>query len=130
MRQILSLLDFANVKKISKTATFRQSGVTFAGTILNGALSAVFYILAARILGPASFGLLIVAIAALTLIADIGDLGTDTGLVRFVGKFAKNDLTKVKRFLKLGLEVKVAVLLIVLLLGWLLVGFVHHLNIF
>lgn len=124
MRRFLTSLDFFSVKRIYKAATFRQSGVTFAGTILNGILSAVFYILAARILGAASFGLLIVAIAALTLIADIGDLGTDTGLVRFIGKYAKKDLTKVKRFLKLGLEIKVAVWLFVLLLGWLLAPYI------
>jgi len=124
MRQFLKFFDFFNVKKIYKAATFRQSGVTFAGTILNGVLSAVFYILAARILGAASFGLLIVAIAALTLIADIGDLGTDTGLVRFIGKYVGKDITKVKRFLKLGLEIKVAVWLFVLLFGWLLAPYI------
>jgi len=108
------------LRDITSTSTFRQSGITIAGTLANGALSAVFYILVARILGPANFGLLTVAIATLTLIADIGDLGTDTGLVRFVGKYLAKDVAKVKRFLKIGLEVKVAVWLFVLVLGWIL----------
>lgn len=107
-----------DLRQIISTSTFRQSGITLAGTITNGALSAVFYILSARILGPASFGLFTIAIATLTLIADIGDLGTDTGLVRFIGKYTKKSKQKVARFLKLGLEVKLAVWLVVFIIGW------------
>ena len=118
MKRFFALLKVFDIRKISKTATFRQALITFFGTITNGALSAVFYILAARILGPANFGLLTIAIATLTLIADIGGLGTDTGLVRFVGKYVKKSKDKVSRFLKLGLEVKVAVWLLVLITGW------------
>lgn len=109
-----------NLKEIASTATFRQSGITFVGTVVNGVLSAVFYILAARLLGPANFGLLIVAIATLTLIADIGNLGTDTGLVRFIGKYLGKNSEKVLRFLKLGVEIKMGVWLFVLALGWIL----------
>jgi O-antigen/teichoic acid export membrane protein len=113
-------------REIVSTSTFRQSLVTFSGVVLNGALGAVFYIISARFLGPAAFGLMSVAIAALTLITDIGDLGTDTGLVRFVGKHIKEKPQKAFRFLKLGLEVKIIVGLTVLLLGWLLAPFVAN----
>ena len=98
------------MKSIFATATFRQSGITFTGTLINGVLGAVFYILVARFLGPASYGLLAVTITVLTLVADIGDLGTDTGLVRFVGKFINTDKLKAYRFLKLGLKVKLLVI--------------------
>ena len=99
------------------TATFRHSTITFAGTFANGVFGAIFYILAARFLGPAAFGLLSVALAVLTLTSDIGDLGTDTGLVNFVARNFDNDETKAKRFLKLGFEIKIAVWLVILGFG-------------
>ena len=107
-------------RSVFATKTLRQSGITLAGTIANGALGAIFYIVAARFLGPASFGLMSVAIMVLTLVADIGDLGTDTGLVRFVGKYIKTNRSKAYRFMKLGLEVKLVVGLLVFVAGWFL----------
>lgn len=118
MKRIIRIIPGRDlVKNIFATATFKQSSITFMGTVLNGALGAVFYILAARFLGPASFGLMSVAIAALTLISDIGDFGTDTGLVNFVAKYAKSDKNKANRFLKLGLKLKVVVGTIVMVTG-------------
>src|SRR3989344_830448 len=112
------LQDYRNlIVSPLRTATFRQSTITFGGTIANGLLGAAFYILAARALGPAAFGLLAIAISLLTLVSDIGDLGTDTGLVNFVGRFIASDLDKAKRFLKLGLKIKLTVWLVVLSLG-------------
>lgn len=90
----------------------------------NGALGAVFYILAARILGPSSFGLFTVSILTLTLVSDIGDLGTDTGLVRFVGKYQKKSPLKAKLFLKLGFKVKTLVWVFASFAGWLLAPFI------
>jgi O-antigen/teichoic acid export membrane protein len=117
---------YSLVGNIFATATFRQSGITFSGTFINGALGALFYILAARYLGPASFGILTVAITTLTLIGDIGDLGTDTGLVRFVGKYRKKNEKKADKFLKLGLEIKLVVSLVILVLGFLLSSFLAN----
>ena len=108
------------IRGIFETATFRQTLITTFGTIVNGALGAIFYIFSARYLGPAGFGLMIVAITVLTLVSDISDLGTDTGLVRFVGKYISVDLDKARRFLKLGLEIKLVVWVTVLIIGWLL----------
>lgn len=108
---------FSYFGSILSTATFKQSSITFTGTILNGALGAVFFILVARFLGPAEFGLMSVAIATLTLLGDIGDLGTDTGLVNFVSRNVKKDPEKAKRFLKLGIKVKLAAWIFVLVVG-------------
>ncbi len=113
-----------NIKNVLGTATFRQSLITFFGTAANGALGAVFYIIAARILGPSSFGLLTVTILVLTLVSDIGDLGTDTGLVRFVGKYQKENPEKAKLFLKLGFKVKALVWLFASLIGVVLAPFI------
>lgn len=94
------------LKSIIKTATFRQSQITILGTIINGALGALFYIVLARFLGPSDFGLLTISLAALVLIADIADIGTNTGLVRFVSSNLTVNKEKAYKFLKLSLEIK------------------------
>ncbi|MCL5019298.1 MAG: oligosaccharide flippase family protein, partial [Patescibacteria group bacterium] len=114
----------AKLKLLLSTATFKQSQVTLAGTIINGVLGAVFYILMARLLGPFDFGLLTVSIAALTLIADIVDFGTNTGLVRFVSSNISSNTERAWRFLKLSLEIKVMVWILVLLLGMIAAPFI------
>lgn len=112
------------LKSIFSTATFKQSQITTLGTIINGALGALFYILMARFLGPSDFGLLAVSIVTLTLIADIADLGTNTGLVRFVSSYINSDKEKAFKFLKLGLEIKLIIWIVVLLLGFALSPFI------
>lgn len=105
------------LKEILSTATFKQSQITILGTIINGILGALFYILVARFLGPSDFGLLTVSVAMLTLIADIADFGTNTGLVRFVPQHLFSDKEKAFKFLKLGLEIKFLVWGAILILG-------------
>lgn len=108
------------LKKIFSTATFRQSILTLSATIINGILGAVFYILTARALGPVEFGLLTISITTLTLVADIGDLGTNTGLVKFVSKYLKSDPERAYRFVKLSLLVKLLMYLFTLIIGFLI----------
>lgn len=118
MRKTLEKIPFFGVfTSVLATNTFRQSSVTFIGTVITGALGAIFYIIAARFLGPADFGLLNVSIVTMTLVADIGDLGTDTGLVNFVARYIKKEEEKAHKFIKLSLEVKIIVSSIVLILG-------------
>ena len=109
----------ACLNDVLKTATFRQSSITFSGTFINGLLGALFYILTARFLGPSDFGILIIAITALTLVADISELGVGTGLVRFVGSALADQRQKAYRFLKLGLEIKIILAVSLAILGWL-----------
>lgn len=111
------------VKKLLKTSTLRQSSITFTASMINGVLGALFYIVIARTLGPAQFGIFSVAVAASTLLADVSDLGTDTGLVRFVGRYIKKDKQKAYRFLKLTLKIKVVTSLIVISIGLILAPF-------
>lgn len=107
------------LKSVVSTATFKQSSITFSGTFINGLLGALFYILTARFLGPADFGILIIAITSLTLVADISELGVGTGLVRFVSGFLSSQKEKAYRFLKLGLEIKIILAGSLAILGWL-----------
>lgn len=97
------------LKSIIKTATFKQSQITILGTLINGALGALFYIILARFLGPSNFGLLTIALTTLVLIADMADIGTNTGLIRFVSANLVQNKNKAYKFLKLSLEIKLIV---------------------
>ena len=94
------------LKSILKTVTFKQSLITITGTIINGILGVLFYVALERYLGPAGFGLLTVSITTLVLIADIADIGINTGLIRFVPANLIVDKQKAHQFLKLSLEIK------------------------
>lgn len=94
------------IKSIFKTATWKQSQITIIGTLINGALGALFYVALARFLGPSNFGLLTIALTTMVLIADIADIGTNTGLIRFVSSNLARESDKAYRFLKLSLEIK------------------------
>jgi len=117
------------LRNIIATSTFRQSSITFIGTVINGALGAAFYIVVARFLGPSLYGILSISLVTLTLVSDIGDLGTNTGLVRFVAKYINSDLDKAYRFLKLGLKVKLFLGFMIIILGWVLAPVIAN-NIF
>lgn len=108
---------------ILKTATFRQSAITISGTIITGFLGALFFIILARSLGPADFGLLMIAVTTAVLIADITDLGINTGVVRFVSKALASSKGDAFEYLKLGLIVKLLVWVVVLAGGLLLAPF-------
>lgn len=107
------------LKTLVKTQTAAHSGITFLGTAINGILGALFYIVVARSLGPENFGLLAIAVASLTLVADIADLGTDTGIINFVGQYISRQEKLAYQFLKLALETRIIVALLVAVLGYL-----------
>lgn len=109
---------------ILNTKTLRQSSLTSLATFTNGLFGIAFYIIIARLLGPANFGIFSIAVVALTLIADVTNLGTDTGLIRFIGKYQIPDKIKAQRFLKLALEIKLVVWLLILLFGFVLIPFI------
>lgn len=106
------------------TSTLRQSGITFVGTLINGVFGAVFYMLTARALGPASFGLMSVVISVATLVATFSDFGVDTGLVRFVSGSLKKDKNRAYRFLKLSLKIKLVSGGVLTVIGVLLSDFI------
>ncbi len=111
------------LKDILQTRTFRQSILTIFATVTSGVLGLLFYMLVARILGPYNFGIFAVATATLTLIADMGDLGADSGIIRFVNKY-RDERPKALRFLKLAFESKVLVWLTISSLGWLITPYI------
>lgn len=95
------------LKAILKTTTFRQSQITIIGTLINGILGALFLVVLARFLGPTNFGIFTIATTSMVLVADIADVGTNTGLVRFVSKNLSSNVERAYKFLKLGLVIKI-----------------------
>ena len=80
----------------------------------------VFFILLARLLGPTSFAFLAISIAVITITSDLADLGVNNSLVRFIPLHIKHDRALAYKFLKLGLEVKLIIWVLFILLGGLL----------
>lgn len=100
--------------------TLKYSFITFGGTVINGILGLLFYVLIIRLLGPSDFGLFIIATTTLTLLSDIAELGTNTGLVKFVSTYVTNQQEKALMFLKFAFELKLLVSFIIIILGWFL----------
>src|SRR5688572_21654823 len=88
---------------ITKSATFRQSVITTAATITNGLFGIAFYPLIARLTGVSDFGVFSISILITTLVADVANVGTDTGIVRFVGKYRLVDKPRTLKYLKFAL---------------------------
>ncbi len=107
-----------SISEILSTKTLQHSLVTISGTVINGALGLFFYILLARNLGPANFGIFTVAVTTLILLADIGSFGVDTSVIRFLGKYGAEE--KSRSFIKLALKIKFLVWLVILGVGWIL----------
>ncbi|CAN5301637.1 hypothetical protein BH10PAT1_BH10PAT1_3020 [soil metagenome] len=109
------------ISSIINTDTFKHTGLVTSATAINGILGFIFFWLLACIFSPSILGTFTVAITAAGLITDISTIGTDTGVVNFVGRFIKTDKDKALRFLKLAFEIKVLVAIVVVILGWFLV---------
>jgi O-antigen/teichoic acid export membrane protein len=111
------LAKLIKLNKLFATATFRQSMLTTIAVGINGVLGVCFFVLVARFLGPVEFGIFSIAIATISMVADIADFGTNTGIVRFIPKYLNQKTTDAYKLLKLSLEIKAVVWFIVLIVG-------------
>ncbi|MFH1827579.1 MAG: oligosaccharide flippase family protein [bacterium] len=112
------------IKSIIATNTFKQTLVTSTGTILSGVLGLIFYIFLARMLEPIGFGIFSVTTASIALLASIANIGIDTGIVRFVGRYYGKNLLRVKQILKYAFKIKILSIIALNILGWFLMPFV------
>jgi O-antigen/teichoic acid export membrane protein len=106
--------------RVFSTSTVRQSIVTSFATALSGLLGILFYVLLGRFLGPEKFGVFSIVVITTTLLADIENVGTDTGIIKFVGNYKSKNPEKALRFIKLGFKVKLFVGLVIVFMGLLL----------
>lgn len=100
-----------------KTKTFLQVTITILGTVITSGLGALFFIVLARNLGPAEFGILMVLITTAVLIADILDVGINTTLVRFVSHSLAANGKALYQYISLGFFCKTIIWLVVLVFG-------------
>ncbi|OGD91421.1 hypothetical protein A3D81_01320 [Candidatus Curtissbacteria bacterium RIFCSPHIGHO2_02_FULL_40_17] len=104
------------IKDLIFTDTGKDTAIVFTGTIVNAAVGGIFFILAPRILGPADYGLFSVVIATGIMVANLANLGIDTGVLRFV----KGEDSESQKILKLALESYLVIGLLVFVLGFVL----------
>jgi len=90
------------------------AGTVFAGTVFWAAASFLFGITAARVLGPADFGLYSLGLAVFNVLSILSLCGLDNGLVRFVALFlGENDRAKIKGTILFGLVLVISVGLVI-----------------
>lgn len=82
------------------------AGTVFAGTVFWAAASFFFGIYAARVLGPADFGLYSLGLAVFNVLSILSLCGLDNGLVRFIALFlGEGDKSRIKGAIQFGLGV-------------------------
>ena len=113
---------------IFQTQTLRQSAITVVSTFLSSGLGAVYYLLLARLLGPAQYGLFSIVIAAMGVVLPLADLGLGQSLIRFVS--ANKTDRKYFPFVNLALKTKLVsgaiTLVIFLSLSSFMARFIFH----
>ncbi len=113
---------------IFQTQTLRQSAITVVSTFLSSGLGAVYYLVLARQLGPAQYGLFSIVIATLGVVLPFADLGLGQSLIRFVS--ANKTDRKYFPFVNLALKIKLVsgsiALVIFLSLSPFIARFIFH----
>ena len=67
----------------AKTQTAKDAGIVFGGQVLSTLISAIFFILVARFLGPEKLGIYSAATAIVIVLADTVDLAINSSIVKF-----------------------------------------------
>jgi O-antigen/teichoic acid export membrane protein len=83
--------------------TVRVASSIMLGRIVSLFLSAIAFVIIARVLGPSTYGVFTIAIAIATFFAAFGDLGVGTSFSKFVGQYAaKNDKDSIEKIFSNG----------------------------
>jgi O-antigen/teichoic acid export membrane protein len=106
-----------NSVALFRSKTVRGAGLVFAGNLAGQGLGFLATLVVIRNLGPTRFGLFSTAIAVMALASQFSDLGISTGFVRYASLYLKEDQRKADILFKLTFYLKLAVGLVVLLLG-------------
>lgn len=100
--------------KAVKTRTAKDAGIVFTGQTFSTVISALFFILLARILGPADLGIYSTVAALFLIVADTFDLAINTTLIKFNQTEEKEQFNKFAFFLKLILGIVFSFLILLL----------------
>ena len=108
---------FEDLKKLFFTATGRDTGVIFLGTLVNVLVGGLFFVLAPRILGPANYGIFALVMSTGLMATNFANFGIDTGIL----KFLKTNVNEENdRILKLALKAYLTIGAAVFIVGFLL----------
>lgn len=111
-------IDYKRLYGIVSTQTFKHAFVSFGGTAITGVLGVIFYAIVARYLGPAENGIFAVSIATIALLSSVANIGLDTGLLKFVSESSKKNPIKAARIMRLTLEIKCIIWILLFVTGW------------
>lgn len=111
------------VTRLIRSDTAKDASAMTAGTGAGAVTAAVFFIIAARVLGPEHFGVFSLATAASFMFADMFDLALNAALVRFVSRELRKESGESDLYLKFILKVKLGIGLILLTLSIVFSGF-------
>ena len=103
--------------RIVKSSTAKKSGIVFIGNFLAAVLAFLFMVLSSRYLGPKQFGTFSAITALMATIAGITELGIGTSLIRFVSLYLNSNLNRAKAILKLLLQIKFLISILLILIG-------------
>ena len=88
------------------------------GNMFGTVISAIALILFSRVMGPAEFGIFSAAFATMQIGVRLSDLGLNTAAERAIARIQANSPSQVDRYLRLVLWLKLALIVLVILLGW------------
>lgn len=74
------------ILSISKTATFKDTGIVFTGNAFSAILGAFFFFYLARVAGANNFGIISTSLAAMLVLTDLFDVALNTTIVNFASK--------------------------------------------
>lgn len=97
---------YQKIKKLLFTQTAKDASVMTISTAIASVIAAIFFILAARLLGPAEFGLFSLATAASFMFADVFDIAINTSLIRFVSRELRKGDGEEDKYLKFIFKTK------------------------
>src|SRR3989344_6436156 len=76
-----------DIKNLILSKTAKDSSVIFLGNGISAVLGIIITILAARYLGPESWGIAAAILSFIIMLSAIADFGFGSGLFRFVSKY-------------------------------------------
>lgn len=106
------------LKDLVRTRTLRQSLITVIGTGTSGVFGFLFFWYAANSTSSAEYALFAISITLVNLFADIGDIGLNTGIIRFVAKYRGEDVNRTNQFLKLIFKLKIIIWIVIITLSF------------
>lgn len=102
-------MAISQIKKLVNTQTSKDTAVLFAGNAISSVLAIAFTVIAARVLGPSSWGVVASVIAFMAIINALADFGLGASLFKFG--------THIAQIFTIRFITALAVFVLVLLLG-------------